>query len=41
MNHADGVEIVVLKLMEFLPTNVNLELGASAMAGDVVRVVVK
>ena len=41
MKLADGVEIVVAELMEFLPKNVNVELGASATAGDVVRVVVK
>jgi hypothetical protein len=41
MNHADGVEIVVAELMEFLPKNVNMELGQSSTAGDLVRVVVK
>ncbi len=32
MKLADGVEIVVVKLMEFLPKNVNVELGESSAA---------
>jgi len=41
MKLAEGVEIVASKSGEFLPINVNVELGESATAGDVVRVVVK
>ena len=41
MKLADGVEIVVGELMEFLPKNVNIELGQSSTAADLVRVLVK
>jgi hypothetical protein len=41
MKLAEGVEIVVVELMEFLPTKVNAKLGESATAADVVRVLVE
>ena len=41
MKLAEGVEIVASKSREFLPIKVDVELGQSATAADVVRLVVK